>query len=193
MKILVRILLVLAILLGIGYGVTFFLPSHIHVEKRMVMRAQPEVIFPHLNNLEKFASWEPFSKVDPATKKVFSGPDQGVGNRYTWESKHQEVGDGELEIVESEMNNYVKCKMFFGGSKDPSYSAFKMSPATEGTEVIWDMDTDMHGFLKYMNSMMESMIGDSYEKGLENLKAVVEAEQIIFENAAKSDTMSIVQ
>lgn len=173
-RLLFRFLLVLLILLVV---IGLLLPSNAVVDRRILIEAPPQKVFPHLNSLRKFHAWSPWSAMDPNTSYTFEGPESGVGSRMLWQSQQQEVGVGSMEIVRSEATREVETRLDFGG-KGHGISTFVLTPQANGqTEVLWRFETDFGWdlFGRYVGLMFDSMIGSSYEKGLQTLKQRVEA------------------
>ena len=174
LKILLGIIVVLALVVIAG---SFVLPSEQHVERSIVVNADQADVFPMLNDYRKFNEWSPWATIDPdGTEYVFSGPDTGVGAKVSWRSEHPNVGNGEQEIVEAELNTMVKSRLTFEGFEEPSYATFMLEPADGGTRVTWSFDANLAGIIgPWMGLMMDNWVGADYERGLERLKEQVES------------------
>jgi carbon monoxide dehydrogenase subunit G len=62
----------------------------------------------------------------------------------------------------------------------PAKASIRYAPAEDGTEVTWSMEGDLASMMPpvlrgLMKPMMSGMIGKNIAKGLESLKAKVEA------------------
>jgi len=101
---LIKVVFLIALLF---VGVSYLLPKEVVVTRMTTIEAAPEEIFPHLNSLQKFAEWSPWTKIDPEMKVNYSGPETGVGNKMAWVSEMREVGTGSQEIVDSVVNERV--------------------------------------------------------------------------------------
>lgn len=160
-------------------GVSFLLPSTTHVERSAVIEAPPQQVFSYLNDYRRFNQWSPWYERDPNTQFEFSGPATGVGSRMQWQSDHKQVGSGAQEIVVSEPYRYLKVKLEFGDG-EPSEADFTLTQTEGATQVVWAFHMD-HGWnpvSRLFGLMMDGWIGPDYEKGLENLKRVVEADSL---------------
>lgn len=164
----------IAIIVIIGAVVVAFLPSHAHMERSVVIKAQPEAVFTQLNSFKNFNTWSPWAAIDPNTKYEYTGPETGVGATMSWKSDDSNVGNGTQKIIESEPNNHVKNEMSFEGYNDKSYAEFILTPEGEGTKVTWTYDGNMSGVSKIFGALMDSFLGPHYEKGLAKLKDVME-------------------
>ena len=86
-----------------------------------------------------------------------------------------------MTIVESMPNDVVRIRLEFlrpmAGVCD---TTMKIEPKGDETQLTWRM-TGENGFpAKVMSLFMdcEKMVGDQFEKGLSNMKAIVEAEPV---------------
>ncbi len=175
MRFLMRFAAGLVLLVAVLAAVSFFLPREVSVARSVVIDAPPEAVFPHIDNLQAFAEWSPWSALDPEMQQSFSGPERGVGNRMEWMSDQSDVGSGSQEIVDLKENESVASLVDFGpmGQAD---AAWLLEAKDGGTEVTWAFRTDMgmNPVSRYMGLMMDGWVGADYEKGLANLKARAE-------------------
>lgn len=169
-----KILLTLAIAFVV---VGLLLPSSTTVSRSIDIQAPASQVFPHINNLRKFHAWSPWSALDPNTRYSFEGPAEGVGARMLWQSAEGEVGTGSAQIIVSQRDQSVRTELDFGG-KGHGFAQFTLVPQSNGnTQVTWRFETDFGWdiFSRYIGLMMDSLIGPSYQTGLETLKQRVEA------------------
>ncbi|MBC7382784.1 MAG: SRPBCC family protein [Bacteroidia bacterium] len=180
MKIVKNILLTLLGIVLLLLIISFFLPSKSHVERAMVMKAKPEQVYKLVSNYHEWHKWSPWHKKDTAAVMTYNDITEGMGASYTWKSNNKEVGAGEQKIVEAEPNKKVVSEMHFEGM-GKSYASFILTPEEGGVKVTWAMDGDskdmpvmMRPISKYFSLMMDKMVGPDFEKGLTNMKEVVE-------------------
>lgn len=164
------VLLVLA-----AAALAYLQPRHVIVERATVIDAPPEEVFVHLNSLQAFSVWSPWSDRDPEMMVSFSGPDTGVGNTMEWQSENPQVGNGRQEIVEVAENERVVTTLAFEGM-GAAQAWFRLEPEGDGTRVIWGLDSDMGNspIGRWMGLFVERFVGADYETGLASLKAIVE-------------------
>ena len=171
-RLLFRVLLILLILLAV---IGLLLPSSARVERSILIDAPATAVFPHLNGMQAFHAWSPWSDIDPDTQYRFEGPAQGVGSRMIWQSGHDQVGQGSQEITSSLANQRVEMQLEFGDQGNGT-ATFLLEPQGAATRVRWQFSTtfgwDLFG--RYVGLMLDSMIGVSYDKGLKQLKSKVE-------------------
>ena len=169
---LVVILIVLAVLVA-------FRPNKFQVSRSATIHAPPEAVFPHINRLSAWGEWSPFEKVDPDMEKTFEGPESGEGAVLHWKGNSQ-AGAGSSTIVKSVPNESIQIDLRmikpFGCHNDVW---FTFQPIDEGTVVTWRMSGDVGYFGKILHLIisMDNMVGGQFEKGLADLKTIVEANE----------------
>ncbi|MEO9967315.1 MAG: SRPBCC family protein [Reichenbachiella sp.] len=181
MKILLKVLLVIAILIGIVALIGVLSPSKVGIERSITINASPASIYEEVISLRKSNKWSPWFQIDPeGTTYVHSGPEEGVGCKMEWASDHEDVGTGSQEIVEAVENEKIRTKLYFGGFDEPSFANFLFNETEEGTEVTWTFEGDMgsNPINKLFGLFMDGLLGPSYEEGLANLKARVESKPL---------------
>lgn len=181
MKIIKKIGLVLLVIIALLVLVSFFLPSKVHVERSLTIKAPPELIFSEVNNLKNWAHWSPWLRLDPAMKMSYEGPEEGVGAKYSWQSEHPKVGDGSMWIIESKPAELVLTQMDMGDMGRPK-GTYKLEKNGDETKVTWIMDADGEGIpwsmyvpSKFFNLFMDDMLGPMFEAGLKNMDSVATA------------------
>ena len=175
MKALKRILLVLGILVLLIVIIGFFLPSKVHVERSVVIKAPANMAFDQVNTLKNWEGWSPWHKLDPNMVLTYSGPASGVGAKYAWTSNDKNVGNGNMTITASMPDSFVGTAMdFMEHGKGTADFTFTKTP--DGTKVTWGMNSDMgmNPIAHYFGMMMDKMVGSEFEKGLNNMKEIVE-------------------
>lgn len=175
MRFLKRIFLTLIILVLVLAGASFLLPGKAEVSRSVTINAPAEAIFPYVNSMQETEKWSPWLSRDPETKLSYSGPEAGVGNTLNWASEHPQVGTGSQEVIESVQNQTVKTALDFG-PMGKATASFVLQPKGEETQVTWGFESDLglNPMSRWMGLMMDKWVGTDYERGLENLKALVE-------------------
>lgn len=175
MKIVKRILLILAVLLLVIAGIGLLLSRHVHVERSLVINADPNTLFSYTVNFDNWNSWSPWYDLDTTTQYTFEGPHSGVGAILKWNSSNKDVGQGSMITTELNSPQLIKQDYVFMGT-DTAKAEFHFDPSEKGTKVTWSLDMEM-GFnplLRILGKFMDGMVGKDFEKGLAKLKTVVE-------------------
>ncbi|MFT5919790.1 MAG: effector-binding domain-containing protein [Granulosicoccus sp.] len=171
-----KVIIGLAGIIVIFLLINAMLPSVVKVERTRVMAAPASSIFYHINSLQNWATWSPWSKLDPSIDKGgFEGPESGVGNKHCWESEHKDVGRGCQTITESVPNEKLLSEMdFFDNGKGDGY--FFLTESDGGTEVTWGFESELPFIMRVMGLMLDGMMGPVFDQGLADLEAVAQSD-----------------
>jgi uncharacterized protein YndB with AHSA1/START domain len=151
-------------------------PDTFEVARSATFKATPERIFPLINDLAAFNTWNPFLKFYPATKVTYSGPGGGNGAAHAWEGNSQ-VGKGNIQIIESHPPTQVAMKLtMIKPMRAENRVVFTLAPNGGVTTVTWAMTGPSPYLSKLMGLVisMDKMVGGSFEKGLSDLKDLAE-------------------
>lgn len=169
------ILLVIVTIVAVILGLAATKPDSFRYDRSLVMKAPPEKIHPYLNNFKLGNEWSPWIKKDPNIKLKYEGPESGIGAVQEWDG-NKDIGSGRLEIVEDTPLN-VKIKLdFYSPMKAKNMAEYNLEPQADGTKMTWSM----YGPNPFMGKVIsvfincEKMVGREFEKGLADLKTIVE-------------------
>lgn len=151
-------------------------PDSFQVQRTASIKAPPEKIFPLINDLQRFKTWNPFARKDPNAKETYTGPASGKGATSTFEGNN-EVGKGSLEITDSIPPSKVAMQLRMTEPMEADNQIeFTLEPRGDVTHVTWAM----RGHCSYLGKIvglffnMDRMVGGDFETGLASLKAVAE-------------------
>ena len=171
MKILKIVLFIVLGLVGLFVIVGLVAPKSYHVERSVTIDAPKSLVKNQVVKFANFREWEPWGSADPNIKVNIEGEDGQVGAVYSWEG-NEDVGKGQQEI-KSVTNDRVDIHLTFTEpweSEDDTYYTFTEDNGQ--TTITWGMDGSspfpMNVMMMAMN--VEKMIGEDYDKGLNNLK-----------------------
>jgi hypothetical protein len=153
-------------------------PDKIHIERSLVMQGTPAHVFPYANDFTKFATWIPWTALDPNQTTKLSDPPSGLGAWYEW-SGNDDVGSGRMEILSTEPNAIIMLLEFIEPFASRAQSTVSTKSVADGkVEVTWAFDQDADFGTKVMCVFMDmdKMMGPYFEKGLSNLQKLVEAD-----------------
>jgi hypothetical protein len=171
-----KILIALAVLILAFVIVVATRPSDFRVTRSATFAASPEIVFAQINDFHKWDAWSPWAKLDPDAKTTFAGSEAGEGASFGWAGNNQ-VGEGRMTITESRTNELVRLKMeFLKPMAAVSTTEFTFKPEGDQTAVTWSMFGKNNFMAKAVSLFMDcdKLIGDQFEKGLANLRTVVE-------------------
>jgi len=145
------------------------------VARTMNIKASAEKIFSLITDLKTFNSWNPFDKQDPNIKGTYSGPQQGKGAIYAFESR--QAGTGNLEILDTVPPAKVVMRLLMSRPiAADNRVEFTLDQQADGTRVTWAMEgaVPFVGKVLHLVFNMDKMIGGQFEKGLAELKTIAE-------------------
>ena len=163
------------IFISILFLIALMQPDEFRVSRSLAIKASPEKIFPEINNLRAFNSWNPWSKMDPKSVETFEGPDEGVGAKLSWQS--DKMGKGSMLNIVSRPHEFVQYRMEFIEPFKATHTAeFTLNPESNGTVVTWTMYGEKDFLSKVIGLVMsmDTMIGGPFEDGLNKLKEKIE-------------------
>lgn len=170
----IALIVVMLIAAALAYAATK--PDTFRVQRSISIKAQPEKIFPLINDFHSWMAWSPWEKMDPMLKRTYSGSAQGQGARYGWDGNNN-VGTGHMEIMETAPPSKVLIKLdFIEPFEGHNIAEFTLEGNGDSTNVTWAM----YGPAPYMAKVMsllkdcDKMVGPQFETGLANMKAVAE-------------------
>lgn len=172
----INILIAVAVILVVCVVVVVLQSAEFRVTRTATIAAPPGAVFPHVNELRKWELWNPWGKIDPAMKETYEGPAAGVGSVYSWVG-NSKVGEGRMTITGSRPNELVQLKLeFFKPMAAVNTTEFTFKPEGNQTTVTWTMTGKNNFVAKAMCLFMsmEKMVGGRFEKGLAQMKSVVE-------------------
>ena len=174
--VLVYILIALAAIIIAFVVVVALQPAESRIERAATISAPPADVFAQVNDFHKWGAWSPWEKLDPALQRTFAGAPEGAGAIYSWIGNKQ-VGEGRMTLMDSRPNELITIKLeFFKPFKATNTAKFTFKPQGEQTLITWTMtgrkNFVMKAFCLFMD--MDKMVGGDFEKGLANMKSVVE-------------------
>ncbi|NVO12239.1 MAG: SRPBCC family protein [Bacteroidales bacterium] len=173
MKILKWFLYIVLGLVTLLLVIAAFLPNKKVLKNSIVVNSYPRPIFGLVNSLKNWEKWSPFSEEDPSMVSEYSGSEYGVGSHQSWKSKKS--GNGSMTILESVFEKKVVYDLDLDyGGKDSTLFILERVP--EGTKITWETRISKAGYPmgRLMWLVAEGMMNKTFNKGLENLKKVVE-------------------
>jgi len=173
------------VIIGVIAVVVLFLivvalqPNDFRISRTATMRAPAAAAFAQVNDFHHWERWSPWLKLDPNAKVTFSGAPAGEGAVYAWDG-NKDVGAGSSTIVASRPNELVKIRLdFLRPFAATNTAEFSFKPVGDETAVTWTMFGQKNKFffkVFHLCLNMDKMVGSQFEKGLADMKKIVEAE-----------------
>lgn len=172
-RIAIGLLAVIAVLAIIGMTQ----PREIEIARSIDINAPASEIYPHVANLSANKAWSPWLGKDPETILTYGDIASGLGATMTWDSDNRDVGKGALEVTKAEENKHLTTALDFGDMGD-GQATWDFVETDGKTTATWGMTTDMGAGPagRLFGIMMKKWIAADYDRGLQNLKTLVEAQ-----------------
>ena len=151
-------------------------PDTFAVQRSALIQASPDKLFPLINDLHQFNTWNPYARKDPAMRIDYRGPASGPGAAFDF-SGNKDAGKGSIEVTGGQAPTRVDMRLdMVEPFEGHNQIAFTLTPQGQATQVTWAM----HGPSPYLSKVvgifldMDHMIGRDFEAGLARLKATAE-------------------
>jgi uncharacterized protein YndB with AHSA1/START domain len=171
-----NILIGLAVIVVGFIGVVATRPSQFRITRTATIAAPARAVFAQVNDFRNWEVWNPWGKLDPAMKQTYEGAPAGTGAIYTWAGNSQ-VGSGRMTLTESRPSDLIKINMeFLKPFAATSTAEFTFRPEGDRTVVTWTMAGSNNFVAKALHLFMnmDKMIGGQFDKGLADMKTVLE-------------------
>ncbi|MCU0363823.1 MAG: SRPBCC family protein [Bacteroidales bacterium] len=146
------------------------------IEKSIGVNRNSRDVFEYLRftrNQDYFSVW---NMADPSMKKEHKGEDGKVGFVYSWDSTNKNVGAGEQETTAVVDGKRIDFSLrFFRPMTNTGTSSFVVTEAgKDSTTVSWIFDSPSKFPMSLFSFIFKKMLGKDLEKGLVNLKGILE-------------------
>ncbi len=173
LKVLLAFLLIGVILFLI---VTALLPKSYNVSKEYTILAPVDTVYKHISDYKKWDTWSPWARMDSTAVYSYSNPSAGVGSIMSWESGLEEdgIGKGRMTTTNAIVNQELQYELSFEEPmKSQSQGGFYLEGDSTQTRVKWyDQGAAKWPMGRVFGVLMETFIGEDFERGLHNLDSV---------------------
>jgi hypothetical protein len=170
-----KILIVVAVAVVAFLAFVATRPADYHIERSLTIAAPVEVVHGITADIARFPSYSPWEKLDPNMKKTFSATTTEVGSSYAWESDKDEAGSGRMTTTTLVPNQSVQWKVeFLKPFESTATVGITTAADGAGTKATWGMEGHNNFMSKFFGLFfdMETMLGDNFTEGLDNLNKV---------------------
>ncbi len=171
------ILIIIGAIIGLIVIAGLTMSKDMHIEKSVTINKPKQSVFDYVKMVKNQDNFSVWNMKDPNMKKEYRGTDGQVGFVYTWDSSSDKnVGAGEQEIKAIKEGESIDFEMRF---KRPMENTSFGKMSTESispneTKVTWAFYGGMKFPMNIMKGMFEKMLGKDMEKGLTNLKQLLD-------------------
>ncbi len=181
MKFLKKVLILIISLICLVLIIALFVKKDFHVSRSVEISATNDEVFEYLRfmgNHSEFSVWE---KMDPNVKQSINGEDGKVGAIYTWDSKMEDLGAGEQEIIKIEDGKRIDYELRFKRPWEVTSNAYfaQEELGAEKIKVSWGITGSTSYPWNFLSLFMDmdAEMGPDLKKGLDDLKKILESEE----------------
>ncbi|MFI5186977.1 MAG: SRPBCC family protein [Chitinophagales bacterium] len=150
------------------------MPSKYNVEKTTLINKPIGEVMNKVGDLNYYASWNPWQQMDPSAAKNVTGTAKTIDHKYSWHGK--KVGVGSLTIKSIDDTHIHFDLEFLKPWK--SHATDNWSFENHGdntTKLTWQNSGNLPWpMARLMGPMINKNLNHQFEKGLDNLKKMVE-------------------
>lgn len=181
MKFLKKLGILLITLIALVLIIALFVKKDYHVSRSVEVSVSNADAFDYVRYLrsqDEFAVWQ---AMDPNVKQTYSGEDGSVGAIYKWDSKVEDVGAGEQEIMKIDDGKRIDFELRFTRPWEMTGDAYMTTEplGDSKTKVTWAFEGSTpwpwNFFFLFMD--MDGELGPDLQKGLDNLKQNLESQE----------------
>lgn len=173
------LLLVVALIMGVLFGVgQFLLLNSLSVTRTASIERPRATVFAMVNDLRIAKEWSPYYALDPDAEFSFSADGPGLGQTMRWTSDVRDVGSGRMSITDSTENESVDALVELL-DRATFNSHMQFARDQRSTSVAWTMSAQcapgaINVPCRYMNLIIRSAIERQLDDGLARLKTLAE-------------------
>jgi hypothetical protein len=157
-------------------GMASMEPDRIHLERELVVPGTPADAYAHVADLKAMNEWSPWVGRDPTMKQTYSDTTSGVGSWYEWDG-NDDVGRGRMTVLDDVPEQKVVHELaFLHPFEAKAMSLVTIEPQGDDVRVVWayEQDQDLPSKVFTLFVDMETLLGPDYERGMANLKPLIE-------------------
>jgi uncharacterized protein YndB with AHSA1/START domain len=169
MKIIKKILIVLAVFVGLVMIYAAFAPDSYIVERSRTINAPINVVFEKVAYFKNWDSWSPWKEKDQTSSYAIDGTDGTVGAKYSWTGDPEKTGKGSMTVTEYAANKKFAYDLSFTEPWEMSSKGY-FTVEDEGgkTKLTWADEGDIPFMQRPMMLFfdLDAMMGPDFERGL---------------------------
>ena len=179
MKILKRIIIVIAIIIAIPFIMALFVKNDYTIERNITINKPQKDVFNYVKYIKNQDNYSKWNLMDPNAKKEYKGTDGTVGFKSAWDSENKNVGKGEqtiTSVTENDKISKVAMDLHFIKPMEGKSTAYMQTEevAPGQTKVTWVFAGHMPYPINIMTLIVDKELGKELAEGLNNLKGVLE-------------------
>ncbi|WP_179348228.1 SRPBCC family protein [Winogradskyella pacifica] len=175
-------LLLLLLILVIGVSIYIAVqPNSYEVTRTRTIKAPASVIYNTVVDFKTWDSWRSWIEINPEIVVTLGDTTKGVGGSYTW---NEDGDEGYMSTTGANPNTSITQEMQFARYPKSDVNWDFKANEDGTTDVTWTISGDNlpFGFKMWsaFSGGMEQQVGPEYERSLELLDSVVEADMKVY-------------
>ncbi len=144
------------------------LPAGYSVSRSIVIAKPLPEVFAYVRDFSNWTAWSPWSLHEPNHQMTLDRPTE-VGGLYTWNGK--KIGAGQMQHTGITPNERLDILLtFLRPFKNTAKVVWSFKTTDGGTEITWDMQSQMPLPMRPMQGFIAKMIGNDFALGLALLR-----------------------
>lgn len=178
LKFIKRLFIFIGLIIGLVLIVALFIPTEFDVKRELVISQPKDTVFNYIAQLKNQENYGVWWKADPKIKISYSGTDGQPGFITKWKSKKEEVGSGQQKIISLTQGERIDLELKFIEPFESTNKSFMATQQIDGSSTLisWGISGEMPYPMNIMTLFinMEDQLGSDLDKGLKNLKNILE-------------------
>jgi hypothetical protein len=173
---LVNILIVLGCLFALILIAAVIIPKKLTIVTNIDIERNKDQVFEYLKHMTNQKYFNKWVMADPNSEMVYTGEDAKVGFKVYWNSKNNNVGEGEQEIIEIVDGEKMKVEIrFVRPMQGTSYSTTTTTAKSDNlTNVNLTFESTSKIPFNVMSALFVPMLRKDMNETLSNLKVLLE-------------------
>ena len=178
MKIFRNVIIIIIGTFLILWGLSFLLSRSYTVERSILVDAPVDNVYDYVSNLKNWKYWNPWLTRDPDTNITYFLNHDGSKAQMQWKSTT--TGNGEVHISLNKPEYRILYSLTAEGFETAIHGEFLFRIKNNKTQITWIDNGDLgpSPLSKYYIHVVENTIGSEFEKGLYNLKNIIEKQSL---------------
>lgn len=151
-----------------------FMSKEMTIEKEVVINKPRQEVFDYVKQVKNQDNYAYWNLQDKSMKKEYKGADASVGFVYAWDS--EKMGQGEQEIKMIEEGKRLDMELRFKKPMEATNGSYLITEdaGPNQTKVKWGFTGKMEYPKNIMKPLMQMMLGNQLQEGLDSLKVKLE-------------------
>lgn len=164
--------------IALPFVLALFVKKEYTIERSIDIERPKAEVFDYIRYVKNTGNFSVWVMADPDSKRDYSGTDGAVGFVFKWNSKDNQVGEGEQEIVLIEDGQKIEFEIrFIRPFKGKAVSFMETTAVSENTtRVRWVFRNVMNYPMNIAGLFLnfDKLLGKDQETSLRNLKQILE-------------------